>query len=282
MLINPLPAPHVLIIDDDPDISSVLASALEAVGCKVSVESRSDRAEEACRKANPDLILIDMMMPGRTGIDLLGPLHEIAPDAIMCITTGMGDPALLQRSLKSGAWNVLCKPYSLTELTELIDLALKLSQSLREEAGAGVVESQITQEFSGDHKPTPADLASLIAVAAGAGIGSDIAYRKLPLLASELLDNAFEHGTQQDPNAKYGTKLVVDDNDVELTVWDSGKSFDGKTVIRQQAFAVPKGKLSGLQLASALADEVRFSKEPNAVTLVWHENPLKKDEEPRG
>lgn len=281
MLINPLPAPHVLIIDDDPDISSVLASALEAVGCSVSVESRSEKAEEACQAANPDMILVDMMMPGRMGIDLIEPLHEIAPGAIICITTGMGDPALLQRSLKTGAWNVLCKPYSLTELTELIDLALRLSQSLREEAGAGVVESQISQEFTGDHRPTPADLARLIAVASGAGIDSDIAYRRLPLLASELLDNAFEHGVHQDANGKYGTKLLIDDNDVELTVWDSGNSFDGRTVMRQQAFAVPKGKLSGLQLASALADEVRFAKNPNSVTLVWHETPSKKVEEPR-
>ena len=224
------------------------------------------------------MILVDMMMPGRTGIDLIGPLHDIAPDAIICITTGMGDPALLQRSLKSGAWNVLCKPYSLTELTELIDLALRLSQSLREEAGAGVVESQIEQEFMGDHRPTPADLARLIAVAAGAGISSDVAYRKLPLLASELLDNAFEHGVHQDPNRKYGVKLNVDNNDVEMTIWDSGDSFDGRTVIRQQAYAVPKGKLSGLQLASALADEIKFDKNPNSVTLIWHDSRAKSDE----
>lgn len=263
----------MLIIDDDPDISSVLAAALEVVGCTVAVESNSSCAEEACTRAQPDLMLVDLMMPGRSGIELLGPLYEIAPNAIICITTGMGDPAVLQRSLKSGAWNVLCKPYSLSELGELVELALRLSESLREEAGIDPAETQNSHEFNGDHKPSAADLARLIAMAANVGIDHDIAYRKLPLLAAEMLDNAYEHGVKGNPDRKYGARLSADEMKVELRVWDTGASFDGPTTIRRQAFAIPHGKLSGLQLAAALADDIRFEQEPNAVTIVWN-NPL--------
>ncbi len=269
MLISPLPPPRVLIIDDDPDISSVLVAALEAVGCVVSSETSSERAEEACNAAHPDLVLVDLMMPGRSGIDLLAPLHEIAPDAIICIMTGMGDPALLQRSLKSGAWNVLCKPYSLSDLAELIDMSLRLSASLREEAGAGFVTKESEWEFSGDHKPTPADLARLIAVAAECGNDPDVSYRKLPLLAQELMDNAFEHGTRGNPAIRYGSRLKTAPESLELTVWDSGNGFDGKTKIRQMQHSTPSGKMSGLQLVSALADEVQFNKQPNSITVIW-------------
>ncbi len=270
LLNNTLTSPHILIIDDDKDISSVLRAALEVVGCRVSTESDSSKAEEACRLAMPDLVLIDLMMPGRSGIDLIGPLNEIAPDAIICITTGMGDPALLNRSLKSGAWNVLCKPYSLTELGDLINLALRLSESLREEKMVGDDAASLNLEFPGDHKPTAADLARLIAVAAGSGVDSDVAYRKLPLLASELLDNAYEHGVQGDPTKSYGVQIKLEGSSLKLSVWNTGKSFDGQSVVKQKAFAIPKGKLSGLQLASVLADEMRFGLEPNSVSLLWH------------
>lgn len=261
--------PHVLIIDDDLDISSVLCAALEAVGCSVTSETDSALAEDACLKVCPDLVLIDLMMPGRSGIDLIAPLSAIAPDAIICIMTGMGDPAVLQRSMKSGAWNVLCKPYSLADLAELIELSLRLSASLREEAESRFAPKETEARYSGDHRPTPADLARLIALASKSGNDRDVAYRKLPLLAAELLDNAFEHGTHGSSEYSYGSKLNVLNDAVELTVWDSGAGFDGASKIRQQTYAAPKGKLSGLQLVVALADEIRFDRNPNSITVIW-------------
>lgn len=264
--------PRVLIIDDDPDISSVLVAALEVVGCTVTSETSSARAEIACENAMPDLVLVDMMMPGRSGIELIGPLHQIAPDAIICIMTGMGDPALLKRSLVSGAWNVLCKPYSLTDLAELIDLSLRLSASLREESGAGYPTKEIELEFQGDHKPEAVDIARLIAVAAGAANDHDIAFRKLPLLAAELLDNAHDHGTHGNATQKFGTRLRTVGDRLELSVWDSGAGFDGMSKVKQLSHAAPRGKLSGLQLASALADSIRFQSNPNTVIVSWQTN----------
>lgn len=270
MLISPIPSPHVLIVDDDLDISSVLAAALDAVGCRVTTETDALKAEGTCQAVKPDLILMDLMMPGRSGLDLIAPLHQICPNAIICIMTGLGDPAVLQRSLEFGAWNVLCKPYSLSDLAELIELSLRLSASLREEAGAGVVEDHIEMEFTGDHKPNAADLARLIAVAAESGADNDVAYRKLPLLAAELLDNAQQHGAGSDANEHYGARLKMSPSTLELTIWNTGRSFDGQTKLRQLKFAAPQGKLSGLQLTSALSDELRFSPGKNELTVIWH------------
>lgn len=262
----------MLIIDDDLDISSVLAAALDAVGCRVTTETNSLKAENTCIAVKPDLILMDLMMPGRSGLDLIGPLHKICPNAIICIMTGLGDPAILQRSLEYGAWNVLCKPYSLSDLAELIELSLRLSASLREEAGAGVVEDHVEMEFTGDHKPNAADLARLIAVAAESGMDSDVAYRKLPLLAAELLDNAQQHGARNDANEHFGARLKLLPSTLELTVWDTGKPFDGQAKVRQQKFAAPQGKLSGLQLTSALSDALRFTPGKNELTVIWHKH----------
>lgn len=269
LLKNFISAPRVLIIDDDPDISSVIAAALEAVGCRVTTETNALRAEDTCVQCQPDLILVDMMMPGRTGLELIGPLHERRPQAIICLTTGMGDPAIFNRSLKSGAWNVLCKPYSLSDLAELVELSVRLSAALREETVAGAVSSEFSLEFPGDHLLDPADLARLIAVAASANLDLDLAYRKLPLIASELLDNAQKHGAGGKPDARYGAHLHVGNHSVELLVWDSGCGFDGAARIRELSSTAPKGKLSGLQLATSLVDEIRFEKTRSAVTVCW-------------
>ncbi|MBK6766367.1 MAG: response regulator [bacterium] len=268
-MISPIPSPHVLIIDDDCDVASVLEAALDAVGCTVTVETDANKAEETCRQVRPDLVLMDLMMPGRTGLELIGPLHALCPNAIICIMTGLGDPVAMQRSLEYGAWNVLSKPYSLSDLAELIDLSLRLSASLREEAGAGFAEDHIDLEFTGDHKPSAADLARLIAVAADSGVDPDIAYRRLPLLAAELLDNAHVHGTHGDKGLRYGARLQMAPDALELIVWDDGRGFDGPAKLRQVRFSAPKGKLSGLQLAAALADDLRFTPGKNEMTVIW-------------
>jgi len=270
LLISPIPSPHVLIVDDDHDVASVLEAALDAVGCKVTVETDALLAEETCKRVKPDLVLMDLMMPGRTGLELIAPLHAICPNAIICIMTGLGDPVAMQRSLEYGAWNVLCKPYSLSDLAELIDLSLRLSESLREEAGAGVADDHIALEFSGEHRPSAADLARLIAVAAESGIDPDIAYRRLPLLAAELLDNAHVHGTHGDKDLRYGAYLRMAPDALELKVWDGGVGFDGPARLRQVRHTAPKGKLSGLQLAAALSDELRFTPGKNELTVIWH------------
>jgi len=267
-----LKTPRVLIIDDDPDVASILGSALEVVGCAVTIESSSSRAEEACRKAEPDLILLDMMMPGRSGMELIKPLNQIAPDAIVCIMTGLGDPAIMQKSLAGGAWNVLCKPYSLADLSDMIELSLRLSASLREEQAAEPENNHLSLEFPGDHVPAPADLARLIAVAAQSSPNPDIAYRRLPLLAVELMDNAVEHGTHGDSALRYGIELQAGKKKTTLTIWNTGSAFDGKAIMQQRKFALPKGKLSGLQLASALADDVAFAENPPSVTVSWFDH----------
>ncbi|MCB9358038.1 MAG: response regulator [Calditrichaeota bacterium] len=269
MLISPIPAPHVLIIDDDPDISAVIAAALDAVGCRVTTENNSMRAEDACVRSQPDLILVDLMMPGRSGLDLIAPLHQLRPEAIICMTTGLGDPAVLKNSLRSGAWNVLCKPYSLSDLAELVELSIRLTESLRQEVRAGVVDNNLELEFPGDHLPDPADIARLIAVAAAGECDQDVAYRKLPLIATALMDNAHIHGTKECSDLAYGVRLSFNEDALELEVWDNGPGFNGPTVIRQLSTSAPKGKLSGLQLTATLADDVRFAEGRSAIKVRW-------------
>ena len=68
---DPRPAPRILVVDDDPDILDYLASLLEDHGYVVRTAASADTALSALAGFVPDTVLVDALMPGRSGLDLL-------------------------------------------------------------------------------------------------------------------------------------------------------------------------------------------------------------------
>ena len=84
---------HVLVIDDEPDISSYIASILEGSQYSVETANSAMEGESIIRDRRPDLILLDLMMPGRTGIQFLVRLkgNEETKDIPLIMVTGIKD-----------------------------------------------------------------------------------------------------------------------------------------------------------------------------------------------
>ena len=84
---------HVLVIDDEPDISSYIASILEGSQYSVQTANSAMEGERIIRDRRPDLILLDLMMPGRTGIQLFVRLkgNEETKDIPLIMVTGIKD-----------------------------------------------------------------------------------------------------------------------------------------------------------------------------------------------
>lgn len=73
--------PTILVVDDDPDIRRVLRRLLERSGHQVTEAESASRAIEAIRADDrPDVVVCDVLMPGRSGIELYGDLVEAAPE----------------------------------------------------------------------------------------------------------------------------------------------------------------------------------------------------------
>lgn len=113
---------NVLIADDNQDAAVTMGWLLEAKGCKVEVVESGEAALEAVASFIPDLVLLDIGMPGMNGYDLCIALQQnpALKHAIFVAQTGWGQPSHIQRSKASGFHHHLVKPINLDDLTPIL------------------------------------------------------------------------------------------------------------------------------------------------------------------
>ena len=127
---------RVLIADDDPTMSGFCARALEVVGYTTVSVIDAATALVALRERGPfDLLLTDIQMPGRSGLDLAQIARELDPAIAVVIMTGHSSIQTLHASVRRGVADYLTKPFELEELTTVVAQALHkrtlLQESLR-------------------------------------------------------------------------------------------------------------------------------------------------------
>ena len=112
----------VLIADDNQDAAITMGWILEAKGCEVQVVEDGPAALEAVQTFTPDLVLLDIGMPGMNGYDLCIALRQNASlkHAIFVAQTGWGQPSHIQRSKESGFHHHLVKPLDLNDLEPIV------------------------------------------------------------------------------------------------------------------------------------------------------------------
>src|SRR6476469_2168129 len=118
---------RILVIDDDPNITSFLKRALSYEG--YAVETASSGAEGLTRalEQTPDLVVLDVMMPGLDGYEVAGRLRAGAPQPILMLTARDAIPDRV-RGLDSGADDYLVKPFSLEELLARVRALLRRTE----------------------------------------------------------------------------------------------------------------------------------------------------------
>lgn len=107
-------ANKILIADDEPDILEILEFNLQAQGYDVSTAKNGDEAFEKAKKVNPDLIILDIMMPGKTGIEVCNLLRMIPTfkQTLIVFLTALNDETTEIKGLETGADDYLTKPIS--------------------------------------------------------------------------------------------------------------------------------------------------------------------------
>lgn len=119
--------PYVLIVEDEEAISLLLRYNLEAEGYRVGVCARGDEAEMMISEDQPDLLLLDWMLPGLSGIEICRRLRNRGETERMPILmlTARGEEQERIRGLATGADDYVVKPFSLPELTARVRALLR-------------------------------------------------------------------------------------------------------------------------------------------------------------
>lgn len=100
----------ILLVDDDEVFRERLARALRERGYAVASAGDHDGALAAARAARPDFAVVDLRMPGLSGLALIAPLRELAPAARVVVLTGYGSITSAVEALRAGAHDYLSKP----------------------------------------------------------------------------------------------------------------------------------------------------------------------------
>ena len=119
--------PKILIVDDDINITELMKALVSMEGHEPTIVNDSLEAVEVARSTAPDLITLDLMMPGLTGFELCKMLSE-DPDfskTPIIIISAKDDPESKQRALEAGAKEFITKPFGVEDFIGKIDALVK-------------------------------------------------------------------------------------------------------------------------------------------------------------
>jgi two-component system nitrogen regulation response regulator GlnG len=131
---------HILIVDDEEAVCWALQRALSREGHRVAVAPSAEEAFQLVGKQRPDVVVLDVRLPGLDGLSALGRLRKLTQDAPVIIVTAFGNLSTAVSAVEGGAFDYLAKPFDLSQALEIINRALQrraLQQQAPSENGAG-------------------------------------------------------------------------------------------------------------------------------------------------
>lgn len=136
---------HILIVDDDAGVRETVGAVLGDEGFAVAFASDGPEALAAARREKPDLVLLDVWLPGMDGIQVLERLRAEHPRLPVVVVSGHGNIDTAVRATKLGAADFIEKPFTIDGLLAAIARALR-----RVRAGAATDESEAAADYAGE------------------------------------------------------------------------------------------------------------------------------------
>ena len=122
-------AAQILIVEDDEVIMGTLAYNLSRAGYGVSQATTGVEALRLARKMRPDLILLDIMLPGESGIEVCERIRELDEEVVIVMITAKDSEEDKVRGFEAGADDYVTKPFGMKELQARINANLKRSET---------------------------------------------------------------------------------------------------------------------------------------------------------
>jgi len=125
----------ILVVDDEAEQRRLLSGFVQSLGFRAELASSAEEALEIVRSRTPDMVLLDVRLPGMSGIEALGEIRKITDKLPVLLITAYADVRQAVAAVKSGADDYLAKPMDLDELETAISDALGPDETGQTAAG---------------------------------------------------------------------------------------------------------------------------------------------------
>jgi nitrogen regulation protein NR(I) len=122
----------ILIVDDDKSIRYSLKRMMEGKYSILTAQN-GEEALDRLKQNSPDLIIMDIKMPGRNGIEVLKEIRSVDPKSLIIIMTAYGTTETAIEAMKYGAFDYILKPFPIPQMKGLVEKALALRKVMKEE-----------------------------------------------------------------------------------------------------------------------------------------------------
>lgn len=256
---------RVLLVDDDEAVRTALSLLLRREGWDVTVCTSVDEAERAFPQAPCDVVLSDLVMPGKGAMELLASLRRHDPRLAFVVMSGYLTDDRFKELLQAGASDCLAKPLATDDLVRALTRAIVLRSSVDQRGGV-VGEHAMVLTVPAELKQRAAVMAQ-VDVAAQAG-GFDLRRNRILMALDEAFTNAVIHGAQGNRQLTIEIRASFSQHGGVVTVSDPGPGFDP---VLTEMVANEAHRRRGLYLLRAACDDARWLGRGNVCQMLFRQ-----------
>ena len=256
---------RVLLVDDDEAVRTALTLLLQREGWEVTTCSGVDEAERVFPLTPCDVVLSDLVMPGKGALDLLPSLRQHDPRLAFVVMSGYLTDDRFKELLQAGASDCLAKPLETDDLVRALTRAIVLRSSVDQHNGV-VGEHAMVLSVPAELKQRAAVMAQ-VDVAAKAG-GFDPRRNRILMALDEAYTNAVVHGAQGNRALTIEIRASFSQHGGVVTVSDPGPGFDPMLM---EMVADQAHRRRGLYLIRAACDDTRWLGRGNVCQMTFRQ-----------
>lgn len=259
----------ILVIDDEKEICDLLQVALEMSGHKVTPCQYARDALKCLEQQEFDFVIIDMIMPEISGLEMISIINERYPRTLTILTTGLQAQEVINEALQQGAYNFVNKPFSLEEISNIINMGNRAKALNNQAKSIQPFMIQKLQFNLPSRKNLMEEVAGTIAdFAQWHGFPEKLVAMNIPLTVDELFLNAVIHGNKENENRKVSIKVTIDDNKITISIADQGEGFNWERVLNRNTPADLENEGGrGIFLVKHYVDNIQYNDVGNEVSV---------------
>ncbi|MDQ3585314.1 MAG: response regulator [Acidobacteriota bacterium] len=282
--------PTVLVVDDDPDLRELVSFALQREGFDVVTAENGFEGLERLGEMKPVIALLDVMMPGMSGLEMLTRLRERDRNMPAIIMTAAATPEVALHALRDEACDFLAKPFDFNDLISAVNAAFEMR---RQQIGIEVLSARSDWiELRVPCDPLAVEPLERLLRQLDAELSLE-AREQIAYAFREMLRNAIEHGGKNDPTQRVEVGYLQTERFILYRIKDPGEGFTFEALqtpagpiagilnppddpalhvrARQELGLRPGG--FGILIARDMADELRYNERHNEVILIKYLDP---------